>query len=82
MASQSGERRCQPPTGYYPTSVDWLIATLDLQAGHSILDLGCGPGLYAVRMGNVRRVLKPGGYFKLDVTTRARRLKHGNTNGW
>jgi SAM-dependent methyltransferase len=30
-------------------SVAWLIRTLGLQAGDSILDLGCGPGLYASR---------------------------------
>jgi SAM-dependent methyltransferase len=31
-------------------SVDWLIASLDLQVGDSVLDLGCGPGLYAARL--------------------------------
>ena len=31
-------------------SVDWLIASLDLQAGDSVLDLGCGPGLYSTRL--------------------------------
>lgn len=30
-------------------SVKWLIETLELRAGDSILDLGCGPGLYASR---------------------------------
>jgi SAM-dependent methyltransferase len=30
-------------------SVNWLIETLALNAGDSILDLGCGPGLYASR---------------------------------
>lgn len=31
-------------------SVEWLIATLALQRGDSVLDLGCGPGLYAARL--------------------------------
>jgi SAM-dependent methyltransferase len=31
-------------------SVAWIIDTLDLQAGATILDLGCGPGLYAARL--------------------------------
>jgi len=31
-------------------SMDWVIASLDLQAGNSVLDLGCGPGLYAARL--------------------------------
>ena len=31
-------------------SVNWLIRTLGLKAGDSILDLGCGPGLYASRL--------------------------------
>ncbi|MBK7893540.1 MAG: class I SAM-dependent methyltransferase [Candidatus Promineifilaceae bacterium] len=31
-------------------SVDWLIATLGLQTGDAVLDLGCGPGLYAARL--------------------------------
>jgi cyclopropane fatty-acyl-phospholipid synthase-like methyltransferase len=31
-------------------SVDWLIATLALQRGEAVLDLGCGPGLYAARL--------------------------------
>ena len=31
-------------------SVDWLSATLALQRGDSVLDLGCGPGLYAARL--------------------------------
>lgn len=30
-------------------SVQWIIKTLALKAGDSILDLGCGPGLYASR---------------------------------
>lgn len=31
-------------------SVDWITASLDLQAGDSVLDLGCGPGLYGARL--------------------------------
>ena len=31
------------------SSLKWLIETLGLKAGASILDLGCGPGLYASR---------------------------------
>jgi SAM-dependent methyltransferase len=34
-------------------SVNWLIETLGLKAGDSILDLGCGPGLYASRFARV-----------------------------
>ena len=132
-------------------SVSWLIASLGLQAGDSVLDLGCGPGLYSARLAerglrvtgvdysrrsidyaaefarqnnlnihyryqdylaledenqydaalliygdfcplspeqrkklldSVDRALKPGGYFILDVTTRAHRLRFGNRNGW
>jgi len=28
------------------STVEWIIASLDLQTGDSLLDLGCGPGLY------------------------------------
>ena len=132
-------------------SAAWLIATLGLKPGDAVLDLGCGPGLYAARLAerglrvtgvdyarrsidyatqyaqqhnlpityryqdyltltdeklydaalliygdfcplapeqrakllqNIRRALKPGGYFVLDVTTRAHRQKQGNRNGW
>ncbi|MFW5714594.1 MAG: SAM-dependent methyltransferase [Brevefilum sp.] len=31
-------------------SVGWIMNTLDLQAGDRVLDLGCGPGLYANRL--------------------------------
>jgi len=31
-------------------SVDWLVAALGLRAGAAVLDLGCGPGLYAARL--------------------------------
>lgn len=31
-------------------SVDWLLETLDLHPGSMVLDMGCGPGLYAARL--------------------------------
>jgi SAM-dependent methyltransferase len=31
-------------------SVAWIAATLGLQLGDAVLDLGCGPGLYATRL--------------------------------
>lgn len=31
-------------------SVDWLISNLNLRTGSAVLDLGCGPGLYAARL--------------------------------
>jgi SAM-dependent methyltransferase len=31
-------------------SVAWIVAALDLRAGDAVLDLGCGPGLYAARL--------------------------------
>ena len=131
--------------------VHWLVDYLQLKIGQSVLDLGCGPGLYATRLAqqglqvtgvdysrtsidyatqsaqqqglpityryqnyltiedreqydlalliygdycplspeqrsqllqNVKRALKPGGRFVLDVTTRELRHKHGQKNGW
>ena len=31
-------------------TVDWLVSFLGLKAGDRVLDLGCGPGLYAERL--------------------------------
>ena len=132
-------------------AVTWIVDTLGLQPRDAVLDLGCGPGLYASRLArkglrltgvdysrrsiayasdyarehgldityryqnylelsdenlydaalliygdfcplspeqratllrNVRRALKPGGHFVLDVTTRECRKIHGSRNGW
>ncbi len=132
-------------------STDWIVQTLGLQPGDRVLDLGCGPGLYAVRLAshglnvtgvdfsqnsidyavqyarqnglaidyrcqdylglddngcydaalliygdfcplspeqrsrllaNVRRALKPGGRFVLDVSTPHLRCREGLKNGW
>ena len=38
------------PHAFIDRSVDWLIPTLGLQPGSRVLDLGCGPGLYANRL--------------------------------
>jgi SAM-dependent methyltransferase len=132
-------------------SVAWLVETLGLHEGDAVVDLGCGPGLYASRLAerglrvtgvdysrrsiayatqvasehgldiayryqdyltlddeeqydaalliygdycplppekrsqllaNVRRALKDGGRFALDVTTRVCRKRHGLQCGW
>lgn len=131
--------------------VGWLVDALALEPGAAVLDLGCGPGLYAARLAArglrvtgvdysrrsiayarayaaehnlaityrcqdyltladdagydaalliygdlcvlapdvrdallraVRRALKPGGWFALDVTTRHLRARAGLRNGW
>lgn len=31
-------------------SVDWLVRALNISPGATVLDLGCGPGLYSVRL--------------------------------
>lgn len=132
-------------------TVEWTIDILGLVPGDALVDLGCGPGLYAARFAqhglcvtgvdysrrsinyarnyaiehgldiayrlqnylelddesqydaavliygdycplsseqrarlleNVHRALKPGGYFVLDVTTRAHRKRMGYANTW
>ncbi len=154
--------RCLPPTltnieaasrsfATIDRSVAWLVDTLALSAGDTVLDLGCGPRLYASRLArrglkvtgvdysrrsityatqtareqnldityryqnylelndeaayhtalliygdycplspadrakllrNVRRALKSGGYFVLDVSTREHRLRQRRHNHW
>jgi len=65
-------------------SVVWLIDTLSLKSGDSVLDLGCGPGLYASRLAQAgmqitgvdysrRSIAYAGGYAStnhLDITYR------------
>lgn len=132
-------------------TVAWIVESLGLQPGDTVIDLGCGPGLYTTRfanlglrvtgvdysqrsihyakksaleqglniayryqnyleladenlyeaalliygdfcplspqqrgrlLANVRRALKPGGHFVLDVSTRAHRQKYGAKNTW
>ena len=36
--------------GFIDSSVEWLMPTLGLEPGSRLLDLGCGPGLYANRI--------------------------------
>lgn len=131
--------------------VAWIAAAVGLEPGDAVLDLGCGPGLYATRLAqrgmmvtgvdysrrsidfaqnaaqtaglaityryenyleltdencydlvmliygdycplspeqrgrllaNVRRAMRPGGHFVLDVTTRKLRKKYGVKNHW
>lgn len=132
-------------------SADWIVQILGLKPGDSLIDLGCGPGLYTTHfaryglhvtgvdfsqnsidhaiktahqnrlevtyrcqdylqledesqydaaaliygdfcplspdqrsrlLANVRRALKPGGYFVLDVSTPILRQRDGLKNGW
>jgi cyclopropane fatty-acyl-phospholipid synthase-like methyltransferase len=132
-------------------SVTWIMKTLGLHPGSQLLDLGCGPGLYAAGFAqqgikvtgvdysqrsidyairyaqehgldicyryenyldladqqlydaalliygdfcpldpaqrrqlleNVKRAIKPGGYFVLDVTTRKHRKRYASANDW
>jgi SAM-dependent methyltransferase len=44
----STEAASRPPEAIRKT-VDWITNTLGLKIGDHLLDLGCGPGLYAVR---------------------------------
>jgi SAM-dependent methyltransferase len=45
----NAEAASRPPATI-ERSVHWLIDTLTLESGEALLDLGCGPGLYASRL--------------------------------
>ena len=45
----STEAASRPPE-VIQAMVDWLVPALGLKPGNSVLDLGCGPGLYAARL--------------------------------
>ena len=59
-------------------SVAWIIETLGLQAGNAVLDLGCGPGLYAVRLAQHGLAVSGVDYAQRSITY-ARKLaaEHG-----
>lgn len=39
-----------PPHAFIDRAVAWIVATLHLNERHRVLDLGCGPGLFATRL--------------------------------
>lgn len=49
-------------------SVSWIIETLGLQAGDAVLDLGCGPGLYAARLAQRSLVVTGVDYSQRSIT--------------
>ena len=43
-------------TAFITSSAEWIRSTFELGSGRSVVDLGCGPGLYANRLArSVRR---------------------------
>ncbi len=49
-------------------SVQWLIGTLKLMPGDSVLDLGCGPGLYASRFARFGMNVTGVDYSRLSIS--------------
>ena len=59
-------------------SVAWIIETLNLQAGDAVLDLGCGPGLYAARLAQHGLAVSGVDYAQRSITyAREFAAKHG-----
>lgn len=54
------------PHAFVDRSVGWIVEVLDLSPGDRVLDLGCGPGLYACRL--ARRGIRVHG---VDVSRRS-----------
>ncbi len=54
------------PHAFVDRSVSWVVDVLDLAPGDRVLDLGCGPGLYACRL--ARRGIRVHG---VDVSRRS-----------
>lgn len=53
--------------------VDWIVGTLGLHSGSRVVDLGCGPGLYAERLAH-RGI----GVLGIDVSHRSLAYAHEN----
>ena len=66
----------QPET--IDSSVKWLIERLELKAGDSILDLGCGPGLYASRFARVGLQVTGVDYSQRSIEYASRYAKENN----
>jgi SAM-dependent methyltransferase len=61
-----GSEPASRPHDVIARSVDWIASTLALGEGSTVLDLGCGPGLYALRL--ARRGIRTHG---VDVSRRS-----------
>ena len=61
-------------------SVKWLIETLGLQTHASILDLGCGPGLYASRLARAGFHITGVDYSRRSIDYAAKYASENNLN--
>jgi SAM-dependent methyltransferase len=61
-------------------SVKWMMETLGLEAGDSILDLGCGPGLYASRFARAGLQVTGMDYSRRSIDYAANYAKENNLN--